>query len=166
MRVLGVDPGTLVTGFGVIDVVSGGVRHVAHGTIRTRSKDPLWVRITTIHDALKKLIEDHRPDALSLERCFVGKNIQSALKLGHTRGAIMVAATAASMDVAEYAPTAIKQAVTGRGRAEKHQVAEMVKMILALPESPQSDAADALAAAITHVHGDRSRLIPVRESRL
>ncbi len=166
MRVLGVDPGTLVTGFGVIDVVSGGVRHVAHGTIRTRSKDPLWVRITTIHDALVGLIGDHRPDALSLERCFVGKNIQSALKLGHTRGAIMVAATSASMDVAEYAPTAIKQAVTGRGRAEKHQVAEMVKMILGLPDLPQSDAADALAAAITHVHGDRSRLVPVKELRL
>lgn len=166
MRVLGVDPGTLVTGFGVIDVVSGGVRHVAHGTIRTRSKDPLWVRITTIHDALAGLIGDHRPDALSLERCFVGKNIQSALKLGHTRGAIMVAATSASMDVAEYAPTAIKQAVTGRGRAEKHQVAEMVKMILGLPDLPQSDAADALAAAITHVHGDRSRLVPVKEHRL
>lgn len=166
MRVLGVDPGTLITGFGLVDVVSGGVKHVAHGTIRTRSKDPLWVRITMIHDALKELIADHRPDALSLESCFVGKNIQSALKLGHTRGAIMVAATAASLDVAEYAPTAIKQAVTGRGRAEKHQVAEMVKMILGLPEVPQSDAADALAAAITHIHGDRSRLIPVKENRV
>jgi len=160
-RVIGVDPGTLVTGFGVVDVSSGGVRHVAHGTIRTRPKDPLWLRISTIHDGLCQIIAEHRPDALSLESCFVGKNIQSALKLGHTRGAVMVAAAAAGLEIEEYAPSAIKLAVTGRGRADKHQVAEMVKMILALPKTPQSDAADALAAAITHVHADRSRLVEV-----
>jgi crossover junction endodeoxyribonuclease RuvC len=165
MRVLGVDPGTLVTGFGVVDVVSGGVRHVAHGTVRTRPKDPLWIRITKIHDALSRVIEVHRPDALALETCFVGKNIQSALKLGHTRGAVMVAAAAADLEIAEYAPTLIKQAVTGRGRADKVQVAEMVKMILGLKEAAPSDASDALAAAITHVHGNRSGLVPFTGAR-
>ena len=156
MRVLGVDPGTHVTGFGVVDVVSGSVRHVAHGQIRTRTKEPLWLRIATIHEGLEEVIRAHRPDVLSLETCFVGKNIQSALKLGHTRGAVMIAATGAGLDFAEYAPTAIKQAVTGRGRADKHQVAQMVKMILGLKETPPSDAADALAAAICHVQGSRT----------
>ena len=150
--ILGVDPGTQATGYGVIRLEAGRIQHLTHGVIRTRPKDPLWIRLHQIHAALTAVVEEARPTALSLERCFVGKNIQSALKLGHARGAVMVLGAAASMEMAEYSPSEIKNAVTGSGRADKHQVAEMVRVILGLPKSAPSDASDALAAAICHAH--------------
>jgi len=162
-RLLGIDPGTQATGYGVIDVRDGRLKHVTHGVIRTRPKDPLWVRLRVIHDSLRAVIEETRPTAMSMERCFVGKNIQSALKLGHARGAIMVLGATASLEMAEYSPSEIKNAVTGHGRADKHQVQEMVRVILALPKVAPSDASDALAAAITHAH--RPNLRPALEPR-
>ena len=150
--ILGVDPGTQATGYGVIEMRDGRLRHLKHGVIRTRPKDPLWVRLHQIHGALRAVVEEVRPTALSLERCFVGKNIQSALKLGHARGAVMVLGAEASLELAEYSPSEIKSAVTGSGRADKHQVAEMVRVILGLPKAAPSDASDALAAAICHAH--------------
>lgn len=161
-RILGVDPGTHITGYGVVDAGQGTLRHVSHGLIRTRSKDPLWVRLKVIHDRLCEVVASERPDVLSLERCFVGKNIQSALKLGHTRGAIMMACMTASLDVVEYAPGEIKRAVAGSGRAEKSQVAQMVRVLLRLDEAPQVDAADALAAAICHAHAPSPALFEAR----
>lgn len=152
MRILGVDPGTHITGYGVIDAVDGRLRHVCHGQVRTNAKAPLWERLKTIHDAIAAVAAEHRPDALSLEQCFVSKNVQSALKLGHTRGAIMMAAMAAGLEVHEYQPSVIKSAVSGSGRADKHQVAQMVRVVLALDQAAPSDASDALAAAICHAH--------------
>ena len=157
MRILGVDPGTRYTGYGVIDVQSGKIGHVCHGVIATQAKADLWVRIHQIHQEIVKVVEEHRPDQLAIEKCFVSKNVSSALKLGHTRGAIIVGCMSAGMDVHEYAPTEIKSAVTGYGRAEKDQVAQMVQTILRLTKRPASDAADALAAAICHTHGYKMR---------
>ena len=164
MRILGVDPGTRHTGYGVIDVVSGKLRHVTHGVISTASKADLWVRIHAIHVEISSIVGETRPDDLAIEKCFVSKNVSSALKLGHTRGAIIVACMSAGMRVHEYAPTEIKSAVTGYGRAEKDQVAQVVQTILGLGKRPASDAADALAAAICHSHGAnlRQRMVEAR----
>jgi crossover junction endodeoxyribonuclease RuvC len=160
MIVLGVDPGTLATGWGVIVVEPRRpLAHRAHGVIRTRAEEPLWERLLTIDRALAEVIAEHRPDALALEQCFVAKNVQSALKLGHTRGVIMVAARRAGAEVHEYTPGQVKSAVTGHGRAEKHQVAEMVRVILGLAAAAASDASDALAAAICHGHGQSARAL-------
>jgi crossover junction endodeoxyribonuclease RuvC len=153
VKILGVDPGTLATGYGVVEQVGGVLRHLDHGVIRTSSKQPLWTRLGIIHAGIQAVLSAHQPDALSLERCFVNRNVQSALKLGHARGAIMVAAVAQGLEVAEYTPGQIKLAVTGRGRAEKAQVQEMVRVILSLPKAAPEDASDALAAAICHLHG-------------
>lgn len=155
MRILGVDPGTRATGWGVIEHRGGVLRHVAHGVIRTSSKAELWSRLSVIVDGLREVVTEHRPDALSLERCFVAKNARSALMLGHARGAVMVLCNDAGMDVAEYAPTQIKSAVTGHGRADKRQMAEMVRVLMTLPKAPPSDAADALGAAICHAHAPK-----------
>ncbi len=157
MRILGVDPGTRYTGYGVIDVVSGKVSHVCHGVISTKAKADLWVRIHQIHKEIVSVVEETKPDELAIEKCFVSKNVSSALKLGHTRGAIIVGCMSAGLNVYEYAPTEIKSAVTGYGRAEKDQVAQMVQAILGLAKRPASDAADALAAAICHTHGYKMR---------
>jgi len=160
MIVLGVDPGTLVTGYGLIECRPGSAhRHLDHGTVRTDARSPLWERLHHIHGALSEVAARWRPAALSLEQCFVSKNVQSALKLGHTRGVIMVAGLAHGLEVHEYTPGQIKSAVTGSGRADKHQVAEMVRVILGLPEAPPYDAADALAAAICHGNGAGLRLV-------
>lgn len=152
LSILGVDPGTLATGWGVVVDEGGRLRHVAHGVVRTRSKDPLWVRLKVIYDALEGVLGEHQPAALSLEQCFVSRNVQSALKLGHARGAVMVACVGASLDVHEYTASRIKSAVAGSGRADKRQVQEMVRMILGLGKLAPEDASDALAAAICHAH--------------
>ncbi len=152
MKILGVDPGTVATGFGVVERRDGVLRHLDHGVIRTSSKQPLWTRLGIIYAGIVEVLEAHRPDALSLERCFVNRNVQSALKLGHARGAVMVAAVSRGVDVAEYTPGQVKQAVTGHGRAEKAQVQEMVRVILGLTSTAPEDASDALAAAICHLN--------------
>ncbi|MCB9728140.1 MAG: crossover junction endodeoxyribonuclease RuvC [Deltaproteobacteria bacterium] len=150
MRVLGVDPGTLATGWGVISVAGRALTHVEHGVIRTQASDPLWVRLQVIHRALVEVIERLRPDALALEQCFVSKNIQSALKLGHTRGAVMIAASAGQVAIAEYTASQVKATVGGGGRASKQQMQEMVRVHLRLGQLAPEDASDALAAAICH----------------
>lgn len=160
MKVLGVDPGTLATGWCIVEAMPGGpLRAHAHGVIRTRAADPLWDRLALIHAELLAVAQAHRPNALALEQCFVGKNIQSALKLGHTRGAVMVAAKTVGADIFEYAPSQVKSAVTGSGRAEKHQVAEMVRILLGLPKTAPADASDAMAVAICHINGATQRVL-------
>ncbi len=160
MKVLGVDPGTLATGWSIVEALPGGrlVAH-AHGVVRTRPADPLWDRLAHVDRALGQVIAEHRPAALALEQCFVSKNAMSALKLGHTRGVVMVAARNAGADVFEYTPGQVKSAVTGNGRAEKHQVAEMVRILLGLQVTAASDASDAMAVAICHIHGATSRVL-------
>lgn len=150
--VLGIDPGTAATGYGVVTRGDrGAVTLVECGVIRTSAKEPLATRIREIYDAVVALIERHRPLAVSVEDVFHGKNAQSALKLGHARGVILLAASHHDLIVAEYAPRQIKKAVVGTGNATKDQVGFMVKQQLRLKEAPTpADAADGVAAALCH----------------
>ncbi len=150
--ILGIDPGTAITGYGVIRL-EGRARFslVECGVVRTTPKQPLATRIREIYDAVASLIERFDPIAMSVEEVFQGKNAQSALKLGHARGAILLAAAHNNLMIAEYAPRQIKKAVTGHGNASKSQIAFMVKQQLRLKEEPRpSDAADGVAAALCH----------------
>lgn len=154
MRVLGIDCGTEYTGYGIVEQGNRGKLHcVDVGAIRLAKSEPLATRLATIFHRLSELIEAHRPDQVAIEDVFYAVNAKSALKLGQVRGVAMLAASAAGLPVAEYAPLAIKSAVVGYGRAEKNQVQHMVTRLLQLdciPEPP--DAADALAIAICHLH--------------
>ncbi|HKW67040.1 MAG TPA: crossover junction endodeoxyribonuclease RuvC [Terriglobales bacterium] len=154
MRVLGVDCGTEYTGYGVVEQAEDG-RLSCHavGAIRLSSREPLPTRLNSIFCRLRELIQEHRPDDVAIEDVFYAVNVKSALKLGQVRGVAMLAAATAGLPVAEYAPLAIKSAVVGYGRAEKSQVQQMVSRLLGLESLPQpSDAADALAIAICHLH--------------
>ena len=151
VRILGIDPGTLATGWGVIESSGHAVTHCGHGVIRTRAKDPLWTRLHVIQLGIAAVLGEQRPDVMAIERVFVNKNVQSALKLGHARGVAMVTCVAEALDVHEYTAGEIKKAVTGHGRAEKHQVQEMVRIMLCLPKAAPTDASDALAAALCHM---------------
>ena len=150
--ILGIDPGTAATGYGVVTRRSGGaVSLVECGVIRTSAKEPLANRIREIFEAVGGLIERHEPLAVSVEDVFHGKNAQSALKLGHARGVILLAAALREVSIAEYAPRQIKKAVVGTGNASKEQVAFMVKQQLRLKDVPTpADAADGVAAALCH----------------
>src|SRR5262245_13381064 len=154
-RILGLDPGSLRTGFGIIDCTAGNLRIVAQGCIAT-SGGPLADRLRTIHARVAELIALHAPQEIAVERVFLAKNADSALKLGQARGAAL-AAIPAALGVHEYAPRAIKLAVVGVGGAEKTQVAHMVKQLLRLELRLAADAADALAVAICHANS-RNRL--------
>ena len=150
--VLGIDPGTAATGYGVVRREDRSrVSLVECGVIRTSAKEPLPIRIREIYDGIVGLIERHQPYVVSVEDVFHGKNAQSALKLGHARGAILLAAAHHDLMIAEYAPRQIKKAVVGTGNATKDQVAFMVKQQLRLREVPTpADAADGVAAALCH----------------
>ena len=153
MKVFGIDPGSERTGYGCIS--TDGSRHalVACGAIATSPKAAFPDKLLTIHQALGRLLAEHRPDCVAIENVFYAKNVRSALKLGHARGVALLAAVAGGYPVFEYAPAEIKRAVVGYGRAEKHQVGEMVRLMLGLTDVPTPhDAADALAVAICHVH--------------
>ena len=152
-RILGLDPGSLRTGFGIIDCERGSLRVVAQGCIAT-SGGPLADRLRVIHARVAELIVAHRPAEIAVERVFLSKNADSALKLGQARGAAL-AAVPSSLGVHEYAPRAIKLAVVGIGGAEKSQVAHMVRQLLAIDLKLQADASDALAIAICHAHSRR-----------
>jgi crossover junction endodeoxyribonuclease RuvC len=152
-RILGLDPGSLRTGFGIIDCERGTLRIVTQGCIAT-SGGPLADRLRVIHARVAELIVAHRPAEIAVERVFLSKNADSALKLGQARGAAL-AAVPATLGVHEYAPRAIKLAVVGIGGAEKTQVAHMVKQLLAIDLKLAADAADALAIAICHAHSRR-----------
>lgn len=150
--VLGIDPGTAVMGFGVVSRrADGTVSLLECGVIRTASGRPLHERIRDVYDGVTALIERHQPLVLSVEDVFVGKNVRSALTLGHARGAILLAASIAGIQIAEYSPSAIKKAVVGTGKATKDQVGFMVQKHLRLKEPPSPhDAADGVAAALCH----------------
>jgi crossover junction endodeoxyribonuclease RuvC len=152
-RILGLDPGSLRTGFGVIDCAGGTLTIVAQGCIATAG-GPLADRLRIIHTRVAELIELHNPQEIAVERVFLSKNADSALKLGQARGAAL-AAVPATLGVHEYAPRAIKLAVVGVGGAQKTQVAHMVKQLLRVNLKLAADAADALAIAICHAHTRR-----------
>jgi crossover junction endodeoxyribonuclease RuvC len=150
MRVLGIDPGSLVTGFGIIDSDGRSSAHVHSGCIRMGGED-LVARLGMIFEQVTELVETHRPDVLSIEQVFVSRNPASALKLGQARGAAICAGVRGGLPVVEYSPASIKQAV-GTGSANKEQVQHMITMILGLDTAPAADAADALAVALCHAH--------------
>jgi len=150
--VLGVDPGTAATGYGVVDRDgTGGLRLVECGVVRPRAGSPLAKRLETIFEGLTELIARHRPDAVAVESVFVHRNARSALILGHARGVVLLAAAQAGLEVAEYPPATIKKAIVGGGAATKGQIQHMVARILRLRTPPApSDAADGVAVALTH----------------
>lgn len=157
-RILGLDPGSLRTGYGLIDCTREGERHLAHGLVNAGRGDFL-LRLRRIFEAVAALIELHRPDEIAIERVFVHRNPDSALKLGQARGAAICAAVAAGASAHEYAPRAIKLAISGFGAADKLQVARMVTVLLGLPRRPVADAADALAVALCHAQVRRLALL-------
>ena len=158
MRVLGIDCGTEYTGYGVVDLISDNRNRdrlvcIICGAIKVSPRDPMPTRLSRISIGLRELISEHQPERVAIEDVFYATNVKSALKLGQVRGVAMLAAASAGLEVAEYSPLSIKSAVVGYGRAEKHQVQEMVARLLNLSEIPEpADAADALAIAICHLH--------------
>ncbi len=152
MRILGVDPGTGLLGFGVIDYQPGGnINLVDGGVIKTPANSPDSDRLFTIYKELTEIIKTHKPDAMSVEKLFFAKNVTTAMSVSQARGVVLLCGKQNSLDLAEYTPLQIKQALTGYGRAEKKQIQEMVRVLLRLKETPKpDDCADALAAAITH----------------
>ena len=153
IRILGIDPGLRVTGFGVIEKAGNRLAYLASGCIRTETAAPLPARLGTIYAGVQELIAQYGPDQAVVEIVFVNVNPQSTLLLGQARGAAITALVAGGIDVAEYTALQIKQAVVGNGHADKTQVQHMVRRLLALPGDPRPDAADALAGAIAHAHG-------------
>lgn len=152
MRILGIDPGSKVTGYGIIEKGIKGIAGVDYGEIKPRSDASLTTALATVYDALSRLIVEMKPDAMAVENIFYGKNVQSLIKLGHIRGVTLLVGAQQGIPVYEYSPLEIKKAVVGYGRAEKSQIQTMVKAILQLREKPTADAADALAVAICHAH--------------
>lgn len=156
MRVLGIDCGSRVTGYGVIDTDGADCILVRCGAIRSKLSDPLALRLRSIYNGIVEVIQDVHPDVAAFENLFYATNVQSALKLGHVRGVSVFAAAEANLPVFEYSPLEVKSAVTGYGRAEKPQVQQMVRALLKLNSLPQPyDASDALAVAICHVHTNK-----------
>jgi crossover junction endodeoxyribonuclease RuvC len=152
VRVLGVDPGSRITGYGIIVKEGNRLIHVDNGAIFTDSRKDFSLRLLTIYRGLTEVIDRYRPDAMAVENIFFATNVQSALKLGQARGAAIVAGVNAGLPVYEYTALQVKQAVVGHGRAAKEQVQKMLQALLRLPETAQEDASDALAVAICHAH--------------
>lgn len=154
MRVLGIDCGGAYTGYGVVEMESGGgLVCLTCGAIKLSAREPLARRLSRIYDGLEALIAEHRPDEVAIEGIFYALNVKSALQLGQVRGVAMLAAAAAGLEISEYSPLTIKSSVVGYGRAEKQQVQHMVTRLLGLTEPPEPmDASDALAIAICHLH--------------
>jgi crossover junction endodeoxyribonuclease RuvC len=155
-RVLGLDPGSLRTGWGIIDLTEQGERHVANGCIRTGG-GALASRLSAIHDGVAALVQEYRPQEVAIERVFVHRNPDSALKLGQARGAALSAVWLPGVEVHEYAPRAVKLAVVGTGAAEKAQVAHMIRALLRIESPLGADAADALAIGLCHGQARRLR---------
>lgn len=165
-RILGIDPGSRQTGFGVLDLVGGKPTYVACGTVNS-TDGTFPERLRQIFNAVTEIVQEYRPEVVAVESVFMHKNAGSALKLGHARSAALCATFEFDVDVFEYAPREIKQAIVGTGAATKEQVQHMVVALLKLDASPAADAADALATALCHAHQRRARLmLDVRESRV
>ena len=172
VRILGIDPGLRVTGFGLIDKMGQQLTYVASGCVRSNESDSLPERLATLLRGIAEVIGEHRPTASAVEKVFVNVNPQSTLLLGQARGAAICALVGAGLPVAEYTALQIKQAVVGHGKAAKEQVQAMVVRLLQLPGVPSADAADALACAICHAHSGHglgtlaTQGFRVREGRL
>ncbi len=165
MIILGIDPGSRITGYGLVECHGNRLRHVDNGIIATASTAALATRLKTIYDGVARIITEFAPDAVAIEQVFLAKNPQAALVLGHARGTAMVAAVNAGLPVHEYSALQVKSAVVGYGRAGKPQVQQMVKALLNLPEISQEDAADALGVAICHAHSRTLNQALIRTGR-
>ncbi len=156
MIVLGIDPGTAITGYGVITDRDSQPEVITYGAITTPADLALPNRLITIHREVLNLIDQYKPDQAAIEQLFFNKNVRTALAVGHARGVIMLALAEKNVPIYEYTPLEVKQAVTGNGRAEKKQIQEMIKILLELEKIPKpDDAADALAIAVCHFHSAR-----------
>jgi crossover junction endodeoxyribonuclease RuvC len=160
--VLGLDPGTRHFGWGVVRRVGTRLAHVAHGVLDVERKGELGDRLVAIESALVTIVQEYRPMQASIESLFFAKDAQAAAKLGHARGVALLVCARAGLESFEYAPARVKRAVAGAGRADKMQVAQMIRVVLGLAELPRSDAADALAIAVTHLQGSRLPVPPPR----
>lgn len=151
MRIIGIDPGTGILGFGVVDVIKGKARMVTAGVITTPAHTPIDERLEEIFDGLTDIIAETKPDVMSIEQLFFARNVTTAISVAQARGVAMLTGRRAKLPIAEYTPMQIKQTLTGYGKADKKQVQEMVRLHLGLKDVPKpDDCADALAAAITH----------------
>jgi crossover junction endodeoxyribonuclease RuvC len=155
MRVLGIDPGTVATGWGIIDEAGNSLRYVTGGVLRARGS--LASRLNVIFEGIRQVLVEHRPACVGLEKTFVGENVQSAFRLGEARGVILLASEMAGVRVVEYAPAEVKVAVAGQGRATKDQMQLMVRRLLGISNDLAPDEADALGVAICHLHTQRFR---------
>ena len=164
MLILGIDPGSRITGYGVINWVGQRIEYVASGCIRIQG-DELPDRLNQVFTGVNEIIETYCPQEMAIERVFMAKNADSALKLGQARGVAIVAGTQHQLPVSEYAAREVKQAVVGKGGADKAQVQHMVAHLLKLPGLPQADAADALAIAICHAHSTAASVVLARSAR-
>lgn len=153
MIILGIDPGTATTGYGVVKKEKGNVKHVAHGCILTKPSSSLEERLQIIFKELTELIDKFKPETVAVEELFFASNAKTAISVGHARGVILLACSQKKLSVWEYTPLQVKQAVCGYGRGDKQQIQKMVKTLLSLEEIPRpDDAADGLAIAICHAH--------------
>lgn len=160
MIILGIDPGTAITGYGVVEYKGNNFKLLEYGVIRSAKNEVLAVRLNKIFTGINEIIDKYKPEQFAVEELFFNKNVKTALSVGHARGVILLAAHLKGLKVNEYTPLQVKQAVVGYGRAEKKQVQFMVKAILNLPDIPKpDDAADALAIAICHGHSYSSGLL-------
>ena len=151
MKIIGIDPGLACTGFGIIEIVNNNLNLIDYGIVKTDSKEPLNIRLNTIYDDLKYIIKKYKPKVMSVEQIFYGKNVKSALLLGHSRGIPLLLSASLGLTLYEFSARRIKQSLTGNGNATKEQVQFMVKNLLSMDEVPSpSDASDALAAAICY----------------
>ena len=156
MRVIGIDPGTRVAGYGVVEARGNSIIPVTFGAIRVKPQDPYALRLLRIFEGLKRVMDEQEPDEVAIEEAFYGKSVSAALRIGESRGVAIIAAGLADRPLFQYSPAEVKKAVVGNGRAHKSQVQEMVRMLLGLSEVPQpEDAADALAVAICHCNRPR-----------
>ena len=165
MRILGIDQGTRITGYGIIDVEGNRLRHVDNGIVKTRSSEPLPLRLKAIYDGLTMVLREFSPEAVAIEQVFLAKNPKAALTLGHARGTAVIASVNLNLEVHEYSALQVKSAVVGYGHAAKQQVQHMVKALLNLPEVAQEDAADALAVAICHANSRTLRQVAINSGR-
>lgn len=153
MKILGIDPGYAIMGYGVIEVTGNRFRVCRYGSITTEAGRPIEERLSHLYDSLREIIEEEKPDAASIEELFFNRNVTTAIEVGEARGIAVLACAKGGLEIAEYTPMQIKQALVGYGKAEKRQVQIMVKTLLNLKEIPRpDDTADALAAAICHAH--------------
>jgi crossover junction endodeoxyribonuclease RuvC len=158
LRILGIDPGTAITGYGVLEQQGNKLIPLSYGVIRTGPELGLAQRLNIIYDEVSKKIKLYQPDTMAVEQLFFNKNVRTALVVGHARGVILLCGSQANLPVVEYTPLQVKSAVVGYGTAEKKQVQEMVRILLGLEKIPKpDDAADALAIAICHAHSRLGR---------